>query len=155
MGETEEKRIKTEPIVILACLVYFAFLGVEAWSFPKGAMYFPVGVAVTGTLACLALLWRHRYSFTGPKHRQEGAEAADDSVCITVIAISGIAGYLIAVMVLGYVVATIMMALAACFGLKKKSNVRSVASFTGILVLFIWVVFRVLLKVEMPRGILW
>jgi hypothetical protein len=146
-----------ELLLIFLFTVYFFFMGAEAATFPKKAMYFPMTVAIAGTLAGIGLLIpRIRLLLTPAllstadrKPDRTGGQRA------TALAIIGLWVYFGASVLLGYIMATIIASLVCCFLLGRKIKTVNIVIYTGTLISLIYLIFEVLLQIKLPRPIWW
>lgn len=139
---------------------YFFFIGAEAVTFPKKAMYFPMTVAVAGTMAGIGLLIpRIRLLVKTKKSTGKFSEDSDYNQAIsrraTLFAIISLWTYLGVSALLGYIIATILVSLVGCVFLGREIKFVKVITYTVILMILIYLIFEVLLQVKMPRPFWW
>jgi hypothetical protein len=157
MGNNQKSELISELIFVLAFLAFFIFWQIEAYSFPKEAMIFPFTISGLGVILSFALLvlTRHRIKRTQAAPRGAGEESAALPISPTIYALASGFIYLVAVVFVGFLIGTLAVAVGACLLLRKeKVKVFSVMIFSSTLVLFIWVVFHLMLKVDFPKGLL-
>lgn len=155
-GDLQKRR--ADLVTSLVILLYFAVIFTLAFSYPPEARLFPLVLGLPGLvlalLVCGRAMARWRRARAGPAGG--GAAAAKDRRALSwpdLVAFGLGAFYLLAVAVLGFVIATALISLLVPYLLGYRKPLQ-VALFTAILLLSVWLIFPVMLGLSLPTGLL-
>lgn len=134
--------------------LYFAYMFFTAFKFPQRARLFPVVLCLPGLFLGLSLLyhnwlsWRQLSKKTAARSKDPHFRADKQIIAFGL----GLA-YLAAVYVIGFILGTIVITLLIPYALGQK-QIWKLASFSAVLLFFIWLIFHSLLMINFPTGLL-
>ena len=141
-------------------LLMFAAALVQSLSFPKQSAVFPRLISMAGIVLCAILVLR---SFRGENAEGEkkGKQLSDDQKKTVIVMTTLIIAYSIGMAVLGFVVSTLLFIIVSGWFLypgkisaeNRKPAVFIIASAV-IITMLIWYVFKNLLYVPLPGGMI-
>lgn len=131
-------------IVLLLVCVFFYFM---IFQLPEDVTVYPIFVVTVLTILTLILLFKTYFNKEEDKETNV-FENIKIKQMLFVLITSGI--YVALINFIGYIVSTVLYVLTALIGLKvgKKSSVFITCGFC----LFLYIVFKILLKVPLPKG---
>ena len=145
---------KLDIVVSLALAAFSAYIYFTASGFPGEAGVFPKLVsAVTFILTIFQLivsLFNAKRVLQQSKSAQVEKKAINKNLIITII---GIIAYLMLIFVVGYLIATTLY-LAISIYLYGYHNKLNIAIITISMIVFLYILFVLLLRVNLPSGLL-
>ncbi len=123
------------------------FVYIQSAGFPEVSAKFPRLTAVFTIILALFLM------ISAIKRRNEEYAKTDNNYLIVCKIIAGLIIYSLVLKVFGYLISTIMLTSYTIFTMKysKKKNILLISC---VVILVIYLIFKVLLQIPLPRGFL-
>lgn len=147
---------KSNKIAGTILLIFFGWAFKMAISFPPRAMYFPVFVTGTGIFLSILLIADGFLK----KKKEEGEQEALSSQGqkMAVIMLASMVLYVIGMQVIGFCVSTLVFLIGSMFinypGKADKKTAVKIIVVSVVITVLIYLVFKMLLYVPLPKGFL-
>ena len=147
---------KSNKIAGTILLIFFGWAFKMAISFPPRAMYFPVFVTGTGIFLSILLIADGFLK----KKKEEGEQEALSSQGqkMAVIMLASMVLYVIGMQVIGFCVSTLAFLIGSMFinypGKADKKTAVKIIVVSVVITVLIYLVFKMLLYVPLPKGFL-
>lgn len=139
---------KINLILSVIMLIVSGFFYTMITQLPKEASLYPI--FVTTILAVLSTILLIKTYFQKEDEESTAFKNIEIKQLLFILTINGV--YIFLINIIGYIVSTILYVLAALIGLKVDKKKSVLISF-GVC-FFVYILFKVLLKVPLPKGII-